>query len=440
MNTPSPGSTVKIGDLLADGVVFYIAEPPTDLDGDGNLDDGLVCALSDSTSSEWGCNTTDLSNVLNVGSSTDTGAYIGDGMSNTNNIINDCDTSNAALSTQLYGLDWFLPSINELEEIFKNKDSLEVVSGVSPFSTNYWSSSEFDGTFAWAGQYSGSTFSSVSSDKALTYSVRAVKAFKNLKGTFSGATNILLGKTSTLSNSTPWGDWSSSNKAVATIDRVTGIITTVSLGETTITYSVFEDNKMVSGGLIITVTNGLAVGVGFQGGVIAYISKLGDSLYDSNTQSGIIAAISDSDGTFPWFPATPGNVTTDGCLACLSDSDFIGAGYYNTTFLQDFYVGKENTTNKSSSTYIFGILKSYTNSGYTDWLVPSLVELSKLYDSQDLIGGFDKTANYWTSNDEENGNNTSTRAYAINFSNGSYGNPVKNNNNIKFRAIRYFFK
>ena len=36
-----------IGDLRDGGIVFYIAPTPTDLDGDGDLDTGLVCAEED---------------------------------------------------------------------------------------------------------------------------------------------------------------------------------------------------------------------------------------------------------------------------------------------------------------------------------------------------------------------------------------------------------
>jgi hypothetical protein len=73
---------LKIGDSYLGGVVFY-------LDGNGG---GLVCALTDDTSTrEWGCYGTNLSNVPNVTSGpSGLVAEIGDGMSNTNNILNDC--------------------------------------------------------------------------------------------------------------------------------------------------------------------------------------------------------------------------------------------------------------------------------------------------------------------------------------------------------------
>ena len=40
----------QIGDYRDGGIVFYIASPPVDLDGDGDLDTGLVCAIQDQNS------------------------------------------------------------------------------------------------------------------------------------------------------------------------------------------------------------------------------------------------------------------------------------------------------------------------------------------------------------------------------------------------------
>ncbi len=149
----------SIGDLIEGGVVFYIAPTPTDLDGDGILDRGLVCALNDEpTLLSWGCSGTDLPSVPNVTSASDPGAQIGDGMSNTNGILNDCPDAPAALACRSLGLDWFLPSINELKELYINRVAINVAAvanGGSPLlnlpSSYYWTSTEGDngnGTFA----------------------------------------------------------------------------------------------------------------------------------------------------------------------------------------------------------------------------------------------------------------------------------------------------
>jgi hypothetical protein len=161
-----------IGDLRAGGVVFWV--DPAD------NTHGLVCAFSNYASrTEWGCYGTDLSSVPNVaynrGNPTGGGAEIGYGVTNTNGILSDCSTAPAALAARSLGADWFLPSINELKEMYVHKVTLEAVSGFVSFSNYYWSSTEIDYSYAWR-QY----FNNGSQDgdgKNNTYSVRAVRAF-----------------------------------------------------------------------------------------------------------------------------------------------------------------------------------------------------------------------------------------------------------------------
>ncbi|NML41671.1 tandem-95 repeat protein, partial [Chitinophaga sp. G-6-1-13] len=57
----------------------------------------------------------------------------------------------------------------------------------------------------------------------------------------SGTTSVCVGVTTTLSNTTPGGIWSSSNNAIATIDA-NGLMTGVSAGTVTITYEVTNAN------------------------------------------------------------------------------------------------------------------------------------------------------------------------------------------------------
>jgi hypothetical protein len=161
-----------IGDLRAGGVVFWV--DPAD------NTHGLVCAFSDYASkTEWGCAGTDLPSVPNVawngGNPTGAGAEIGDGGTNTNAILIDCPVAPAALAARSLGADWFLPSTNELNEMYVHKATLEAVSGFVSFSNDYWNSTEVDYDYAWlqffnfGGQYHGT--------KGSTYYVRAVRAF-----------------------------------------------------------------------------------------------------------------------------------------------------------------------------------------------------------------------------------------------------------------------
>jgi PKD repeat protein len=70
----------------------------------------------------------------------------------------------------------------------------------------------------------------------------------------SGSTSITAGATTTLSSATPGGVWSSSNTAVATVDANTGIVTAITAGTTTISYTVSNSCGATATSLGITVT------------------------------------------------------------------------------------------------------------------------------------------------------------------------------------------
>jgi hypothetical protein len=170
----SPPQPAAIGDLRAGGVVFWV--DPAD------NTHGLVCAFSDYlTMVEWGCNITDLPSVPNVpyngGNPVGPGAEIGDGEDNTSGILVDCPGAPAALAARFYGPDWFLPSINELNEIYINRATLQAVAGFNVLSISAydWSSTENDNYSAWIQVFSSGGQSII--NKYLTDDVRAVRAF-----------------------------------------------------------------------------------------------------------------------------------------------------------------------------------------------------------------------------------------------------------------------
>ncbi|WP_415372707.1 hypothetical protein [Patiriisocius sp. Uisw_047] len=163
-----------VGDIRAGGVVFWV-------DPQDNTH-GLVCAMSDYEEAVvWGCNGTDLVNVPNVpyngGNPLGAGAEIGYGESNTNGILNDCPTAPAALAARTLGVEWFLPSINELLEMYLHRATLEAVLGFNAFSSvyEYWSSTEFANLNAWGQNFnSGDQYAT---NKLTPSTVRAVRAF-----------------------------------------------------------------------------------------------------------------------------------------------------------------------------------------------------------------------------------------------------------------------
>ncbi|WP_415375141.1 DUF1566 domain-containing protein [Patiriisocius sp. Uisw_017] len=163
-----------IGDIREGGVVFWV--DPAD------NTHGLVCAFSDYlTMVEWGCYGQDLSSVPNVawngGNPVGLGAEIGDGEDNTSGILVGCPGAPAALAARFYGPDWFLPSINELNEIYINRATLQAVAGfnVLSISAYYWSSTEYNNFFAWKQYFNDGNQNSY--DKSSTSYVRAVRAF-----------------------------------------------------------------------------------------------------------------------------------------------------------------------------------------------------------------------------------------------------------------------
>ena len=153
-------STVSIGDAYQGGIVFY-------LDGNGG---GLIAAPSDqSTEAQWGCYNTSISGADGIG--------IGTGSQNTIDIEAGCtETGTAAdicANLTLGGYsDWFLPSKDELNEMYQNKST---IGGFA--NTNYWSSTEGGSNgYAWTHVFSnGNQMTNFKDNSFIVF--RAVRAF-----------------------------------------------------------------------------------------------------------------------------------------------------------------------------------------------------------------------------------------------------------------------
>ena len=177
---------VAVGDLLQGGVVYYVAPTPTDLDGDGKVDIGLICAVEDQSAAiEW---------ILGGASQTtengNTSTAIGTGQTNTTAMMNQAGyTGGAAQVADDYSVtdngvtynDWFLPSLEELNEMYSQKNSIEAAAGVTPFGANYWSSSEHNSNKAKSVNMSSGNDSNT--NKNAQRNVRAIR-------TFSGGTGL----------------------------------------------------------------------------------------------------------------------------------------------------------------------------------------------------------------------------------------------------------
>ena len=166
-------SEVKIGDTYAGGLVFW-------LDGNGG---GLIAAPSDqSGAAEWGCYGT----IMGAN-----GTAIGTGYQNTIDIVNaNCSpyfsgnsiAADICANLTLGGYsDWFLPSKDELNEMYSNIGQgnalgLGNVGGFADSDSDYMSSTEIDAYNAWC-QYFNNNGLQDYHDKIMTTYVRAVRAF-----------------------------------------------------------------------------------------------------------------------------------------------------------------------------------------------------------------------------------------------------------------------
>jgi hypothetical protein len=157
--------TLPVGELgPGGGWVFF---------NKGNMDGGWqyleVAPTDQSTGSQWGCNGTSIPG---------TSLLVGAGENNTNLIMANCPSAPAAglcANLSLGGqTDWFLPSRDELNLIYRNLS----VNGIIGFTSAYWSSSEYNGISAWRFVFgNGGTTNGYNYGKSDYNRVRAVRAF-----------------------------------------------------------------------------------------------------------------------------------------------------------------------------------------------------------------------------------------------------------------------
>ena len=175
---------VEVGDSYEGGIVFYLAPSPTDLDGDGVNDTGLIYANSNYTTTKpwnaggWcgGC------------ASISTSTAIGTGATNTTNIINEYSnsgTASAAGFARAYNgggfNDWFLPSTLEQDALVSYFiEKYPASGGWSDWggirSNNYWSSSQHNGNKAKQRSFNTGT-SPVNNNKGNAVRVIPIRAF-----------------------------------------------------------------------------------------------------------------------------------------------------------------------------------------------------------------------------------------------------------------------
>ncbi len=176
-------STFNVGDWFVNGVIFYVADEMTDLTGDGIPNFGLIAAPTDCWTGllnyehQWTDNMNLFSGAINR-------KGIGGGYQNTKDIIAIAEPTGAWTAAYIakdYGstYDWFLPSKDELNEMYKNRAAINktaIANWGSGFANNgYWSSTEYGSGNAWVqGFYNGGQ---TNYGKTNATNVRAVRAF-----------------------------------------------------------------------------------------------------------------------------------------------------------------------------------------------------------------------------------------------------------------------
>ena len=173
--TPTWGGTCTppaIGDNLQGGIVFYILQSGDPGYVSGETHGLIVVPTTFAYASAWGCNSTTISGA--------DGTVLGSGSQNTIDILNGCTQAGTAAKQcadlVLNGYeDWYLPSKDELYQLYLNR-------GVAGNFSNhtYWSSSEKTLTpplyaVAWAVNFSSGAVESWT--KNSNNYVRAIRSF-----------------------------------------------------------------------------------------------------------------------------------------------------------------------------------------------------------------------------------------------------------------------
>jgi len=188
-------------------------------------------------------------------------------------------------------------------------------------------------------------------------------------------------------------------------------------GQITSTSGDFVNQNGITGSIPKLNKHGqLVVNIGdsYLGGIVAYILQSGDPGYIAGQQHGLIAAPTDQSLGLQWYN---GSYIATGATATA-----LGSGNANTNTIVNIQ-GEGDYAAKLCYDLVLG--------GYSDWYLPSMDELTKLYINRVAIGGF--TWTYWSSSEYI----FTSYAWSLFFYDGTQQHRQKNlTTNV--RAIRSF--
>ena len=350
--------TPQIGASFEGGILFY-------LDETGQR--GLVVANEYIGEFEWGC-----SEVLVQGSNL---SIIGSGLQNTLDIVSHCPenpiAASEALEFEVEGYaDWFLPSKDELHEIYNAFGCYDSIN-IGSLDGFTWSSTEVN-TIA-ATVFNCGSGLNIGFGKNSTFKTRPIRAF---------------------------GAWT-----MGCMDTTAcNYNNEANMADGSCEYA--EQGYDCEGNITEYV-----VGMQAEGGIVFYVDETG--------QHGMVAALEDitegfniginNGGGGEGFQWGCYNITISG-----ADGEAIGTGYQNTLDI----VAHNCETQNGGITAVQSTL-NYSFEGFTDWYLPSKEELQEMYNTigngglQGNIGGFD-LSRYWSSTEISN-----TSAVTVGFNDGN---------------------
>ncbi len=254
---------------------------------------------------------------------------------------------------------------------------------------------------AWAG-FVGST---MTANYQVVASTPAITGFGIPAGTFNSR-SAAFAVTTPASPSPGAFTYSSNNTAVATVDATSGIVTIVGSGQAviTVTQAAVDPWTSSTSTALLNVAKACADGgacvlgdTGPGGGKIFFVSSAKQSWGRY-----LEAAPADLSTMYAW--CNNGSQDTLGARALT-----IGTGQSNTTAI----IG-------SCTSGAANAADAFTVNGASDWYLPSLDELTQMYNNKALVGQFDTTIAYWTSSED-----STSAAKTILFGTGAVGANTK---------------